>query len=222
MPTSPTAPANVPAKPLLSEQAYFALKEQILEESLVPGSFVSERKLAESLKLSLAPIRRALQRLADEGFLRISPRQGAIVVDMSVEEVLDVYEIRKVLEAFVVRKITGRLSKSQTADLQRNLAAQRAAKREEDLRKTVQLDMDFHCLLCEYSGNREVQRVMQQLRDKVYRIIVRSVRTQPERTWASIDEHDVIADAVVSGDADRAAHWMERHMECGKRFVLLR
>src|SRR5690606_19002933 len=100
-------------KPLLKDAAYESIKEQILREELAPGAFLSERKLAQALQIGLTPVRHALQRLADEGFLKISPRQGAYVTDMSVDEVLDIYEIRKVLESFVVSKISGRLSRAE-------------------------------------------------------------------------------------------------------------
>ena len=219
---TPSDPLPNDAKPLLKDEAYTALKRQILNETLEPGTFLSERKLAQSMNLGLTPIRQALQRLASEGFLRISPRQGAFIIDMSVEEILDLYEIRKVLETAVVRKIAGKLRKEQLQALYNMIDAQRAAHDAGDIEATVSHDMEFHAHLCACARNKEIQRALQLLQDKVYRIIVRSLRAEPDRMEEITGEHSKILDAIERSDGDAAAHWVDVHLEAGKRFVLLR
>ena len=92
---------------LLKERAYAEIKRRILGGKLAPGPFLAERQLAAQLGMSKTPVRSALERLESEGFLSISPQQGAIIRDLSVPEIADQYEIRMAIEAFVVRDAGG-------------------------------------------------------------------------------------------------------------------
>jgi DNA-binding GntR family transcriptional regulator len=213
----PDAPEG---KGLLKEQAYADLKRRILNGEFVPGAFLSERQLALDLAMSKTPIRAAVERLESEGFLAISPQQGIVVRDLSVEELADHLEIRYALEPFVLRQIAGRLTREQSAELEENLAGQKAATRKLDVERLVELDTGFHMLFCRFHGNGEILRVMEQLRAKIHRIIRRMTGQVPGRPAASYAEHRAIADAVIGGDGALAARRMEEHLEVGKQFLL--
>src|SRR5262245_53005652 len=94
---------------LLKEQAYAEIKRQILGGELPPGTFLAERQVAARLGMSKTPVRSALERLESEGFVSISPQQGAIIRDLSVPEIADLYEIRMAIESFVARSLAGKL-----------------------------------------------------------------------------------------------------------------
>ena len=87
-----TRPAS--ARGLLKERAYDEIKRLILTGELNPGTFLAERQLAARLGMSKTPVRSALERLESEGFISISPQQGAIIRDLSLDEIADQYEIR--------------------------------------------------------------------------------------------------------------------------------
>src|SRR3954447_7273637 len=114
-----------PAKGLLKERAYDEIKRLLLKGDLAPGTFLAERQLAARLGMSKTPVRSALERLEAEGFISISPQQGAIVRDLSMNEIADQYEIRVALETFVARNVSGRLNRHQIAQVRANLEAQR-------------------------------------------------------------------------------------------------
>ncbi len=114
----------IPSRGLLKERAYDEIKRLILEGDLAPGTFLAERQLAARLGMSKTPVRSALERLESEGFISISPQQGAIIRDLSVNEIADQYEIRTALESFVMRTLAGRLSPIEVERIQVNLAAQ--------------------------------------------------------------------------------------------------
>ena len=207
------------SSPLLSEQAYSLIKRQILEGVLKPGSVLSERTLSVETQLSLAPVRRALHRLADEGFLNVSPRRGAVVAVLSVDNVLDIFKVRMLLETHAVRQISGRLDQHQKDALNRNMEQQWKAQKQGKMREFHRIDMDFHALLCEYAGNEEVKRVMQHFQDKIYQFVVAVSELKPERLYDSALEHEKIVEALVKGDRRMAALAMQRHLSFGTRHL---
>ena len=204
---------------LMKERAYEDIKKVILGGGFPPNSFVAERQLAERLGMSKTPVRAALERLAAEGFVTISPQQGIIIRDMTVHEIADHYEIRVALEGYVLRALAGRLTADQAGRLEDNLREQ-AALRADDGDRAVALDAAFHMMFCEFLGNQEILRVMGQLREKFQRVIAKVFRVNPGRIAASCGEHKAIAAAVLKGDAARAARLVEEHLEYGKQCLL--
>ena len=204
---------------LLKDRAYAEIKQLILSSALPAGAFLAERQLASQLGMSKTPIRAALERLELEGFVTISPQQGIIIRDLSVHDIADQYEIRTALESFVLRSLAGRLLPAQVRRLQANLDAQKA-NGAGDVERGIALDTEFHILFCEFLGNREILRVMGQLREKIHRVIAQVVKLHPDRMAGSYEEHCAIAQAVIDGDAALAARRIEEHLEVGKQSLL--
>jgi DNA-binding GntR family transcriptional regulator len=213
-------PVAPPARGLYKERAYDEIKRMISAGELAPGSFLAERPLAGRLGMSTTPVRSALQRLELEGLITISPQQGAVVREFSLREVTELYEIRMALEPFVARNIAGRLTPGQVQRLEANLEAQRENLTRRDIGRCVALDEDFHTLFSEFLDNREILRVMRQLRDKTHRIFHRVFALNPDRMMGSYQEHQVIAETIIRGEADLAAERVEAHLAYGKRALL--
>lgn len=205
---------------LLKEQAYAEIKRQILGGELAPGSFLAERQVAARLGMSKTPVRSALERLEAEGFLSISPQQGAIIRDLSVAEIADQYEIRMAIESFVVRSLAGKLSAPQVERLRANLKLQQANLAVGDVGRGVALDEEFHGLFCEFLGNQEILRVMSQLRDKTHRVIFRVFTINGVRMTRSYEEHRAIAEAVIKGEPALASTRIEEHLRFGLESLL--
>lgn len=207
-------------RPLLKDRAYAELKALIQGGTFKPGDFLSERQLAEELNMSKTPVRSALERLESEGFVVISPQQGIVVRELSLQEIVDLFDIRVALETFTVRKIAGKLTPPQAAELQANLDAQAEGVRTQDVASAPGLDAEFHLLLSRFLDNQEILRSMLQLQDKLHRIVSRISQRNPARMHTSYEEHQAIADAVMAGDGDLAAERVVQHLEFGKRFLV--
>jgi DNA-binding GntR family transcriptional regulator len=205
---------------LLKERAYAEIKQRILSNAFTAAGFLAERQLASQLGMSKTPVRAALERLELEGFVTISPQQGVIIRDLSVRDIADQYEVRIALEAFVLRSLAGRLTPAQVARLRANLETQKANRGARDSERGIALDAEFHLLFCEFFGNQEVLRVMNQLREKIHRVISQVYTLNPDRMADSYAEHCAIADAVIRGDAALAAQRIEEHLEAGKQIFL--
>jgi DNA-binding GntR family transcriptional regulator len=212
----------LPARRLLQDRAYEEIKALIQNGSLPSGSFLSERALARRLRMSTTPVRLALGRLAHEGFVSISPQQGIVVREPSIQEIVDLFDLREALESFVARRLAGRLSPEQARLLRENLRRQEEAARAGDTLGLTHLDAEFHLLLCRFHGNREIEQTLWRLRDKLHRVILRVMSRLPGRPREAVREHAAIADAVLRGQPDRAAERIVRHLEFGRKFLVSR
>jgi DNA-binding GntR family transcriptional regulator len=211
---------SLPGRSLMKERAYAEIKRSILGGTFPPGSFLAERQLAQQLGMSKTPVRAALERLEAEGFVTVSPQQGVIIRDLTVHEIADHYEIRAALETYVVRALAGRLTADQSDRLEENLKAQAALRGRDDGPRAAALDTEYHTLFCEFLGNREILKVMAQLREKIQRVITKVFQINAGRFASSYEEHRAIADAVIRGDAALAAKLVEEHLEYGKKCLL--
>jgi DNA-binding GntR family transcriptional regulator len=217
---SGTVNGSAAARSLLKEKAYDRIKRRLLTNEYPPGSFLSERQLAGNLGMSKTPVKAALERLESEGFIAVSPQQGIVVRELSVHEIADQYEIRSALESYTVRAVAGRLTAEQVGRVRANLKAQARLRGTGDVEKGVELDAEFHTQFIEFLGNREIRRVVGQLREKMQRVVTQVFRICPGRIDTSYEEHAAIATAVIDGDGDRAAGLIIRHLELGKRLIL--
>src|SRR4051794_1746240 len=208
------------ARSLFKHRAYEEIKRMILDGEIAPGSFLAERPLANRLEMSTTPVRSALERLDHEGFVTISPQQGAVVRDLSFREISELYEIRLALEPFVAARIAGRLKPDQVQRLESSLLAQRENLTHRDIALCMQLDENFHTLFAEFLGNREILRVLQQRRDRTHRLFHRVFSLNPGRMDGSYQEHVAIAESVIQGPPDLAAERITAHLEYGRRLLL--
>src|SRR5438067_11001844 len=94
--------------------------------------------------MSKTPVKAALERLESEGFITVSPQQGIVVRELSVREIADQYEIRAVLESYVLRTVAGKLTPQQLALVRANLDAQAQLRGSGDVARAVELDAACH------------------------------------------------------------------------------
>ncbi|MDZ4763357.1 MAG: GntR family transcriptional regulator [Chloroflexota bacterium] len=211
---------NNTRKHLLKDHAYTLLKTRIMDGDFNPGTFLSERQLAAQLGMSKTPIRAALERLDVEGFVSVSPQQGVIVREMSVQEVNDLYDLRIALETFVMRRVAGRLNEGQVRQLQDFIDEQYQQVPGKTVAEYRGLDADFHLTLCAFANNNEILRVMKHQRERLTHIITNVLKRVPERMTVGINEHVTILQVLVDGDGEMAARLMQTHLENGKRILL--
>jgi len=212
----------VPARKLMADRAYDALKGWFQNNSYPPGTFLSERRLAAKLGMSKTPVKSALVRLEMEGFVRISPQQGIVVREPSVGEILDLFDLREALECFVVQKVAGKLSQDQVRRLRTNLKEMDVAVRARDVLEATRLDTEFHATICEFLANREITQSLWRMREKLHRLILGNLSRIPERMVSSAREHGRIAEALIKGDGPSAAERVREHLEYGRNLILRR
>ena len=221
--TLPSARKSAPSAPLpsrLQSRAYAELRRLIASGEFPAGMFLSERQLAAQLEMSKTPVHVALERLESEGFVTISAQQGIVVRGLTVDDIVDHYELREAIESYAVGRLAGRLTEAQRVSLEESLENQEAAIKRRDVAALIDLDARFHLLLATFHGNRQIIATMEQLRDKIHQVIVRVTSLNPQRLSESVEEHRGIAKAMIDGDSTLAASLAVAHLDAGKRHIL--
>jgi GntR family transcriptional regulator, rspAB operon transcriptional repressor len=216
------APTVTVPRGKLKAQAYKEMKRLLLMGEVGPETFLSEREFARRLGMGNAPIRSAIERLAAEGLIIVSPQRGIQVRELSNAEIADHYELRELLEPFICRRIAGRLSPDQARRLRANIEALQRGVGEHGIERVIDIDTQFHIMLAEFYGNGEITKAMTQLRDSITRVIVRAFAQTPERLLAGCQEHRQIAEAIINGEPDLARSRALEHIQSGMKSVLPR
>lgn len=203
---------------LLKEVAYNQIKEKILEEEFEPGQFLSERKIIELLQMSKTPIKSALDRLETEGFLTVSSKQGIMVNDLTVEQIIDIYNLRTALETFICEQIFDRITDEQLALLRNNLKETNEVVKELDVKGFAKKDHEFHLLLCKISGNQEIYRILLNYNAQLLRITLRHLKRYPERMERFIEEHEEIY-RQLEKKSDKCIDLMKQHLQESKKML---
>lgn len=193
------------------ELAYCALRDAILAGDLEPGARLNQDELARRLGVSRAPIRDALNRLEAEGLVQTASRNGAMVVAEATEqEMVDIYELRAILDSASVRLACRRLSAEDLARLQAIVDDTVRATEAKDLQAIVQAHAAFHKLLYRASGNAELLRVAQNLWDRSCRFRILALSNE-ENARRGLEQHRAILGALQARDVERAVGLAEEH-----------
>lgn len=197
----------------LTETVYDALKGAIIDGSLATGYRLTEASLASTFAVSTTPIREALTRLEREGLVSLLARRGAVVVSFTADDVREVAEVRELLEAFAVRKAIERATPEMLARLRAIVEECQPFVEIRDQRSFNRLDVEFHRLIVQTSGNRRLIRLFEMLHDQFQIIRLRVVQARG-RPRVPHGEHVQIMAAIVAGDASEAERllcWHIRH-----------
>ena len=196
---------------------YRALRRQILDSDLFPGSQHLEQDLAEALQVSRTPVREALIRLQAENLVQVIPRHGARILPISPADMKDIYEVLMGLEPVATARVAS-LRPSDTALRPMTKACTRMgrASRSGDNEAWAQADDDFHLGIVALCGNARLIAIFMNCWDQVHRARRFTLRLRPHPDPArSIREHRDILDAIRAGDPKTAAARCLAHRERG-------
>jgi len=170
------------------------LTQAIVQGRLPPGSRVVEAEIARQMAISRAPVREASRRLERQGILVSKPRRGFFVRDMSVREVDDLFQVRLSLELTAVAAACQHADAAGLARLKDLLALMMAEAADAPQHRRIELDLSFHTLICELSGNAYLLRLFSSTQTEMRMIIslIDNVYQDPEMVAAT---HQPILDA---------------------------
>ncbi len=188
------------------ERVYRLLREWLVTAQLPPGEFLSEAVLAQRCKTSRTPIREACSRLAQDKWLSQIPHKGYLVKPISVRDIVELYEFRKILECFAAEKVAQAATPEQIAHLKAIVAVE--SQRRPDVQKILVANEAFHLRLAELSGN---PRVIDQLRLALG--YVRRLDTLCTQTVPGWIGHKDVVRAIEAGKPGQARRAMAAHIE---------
>lgn len=215
-----TRPDSVPAHRSRADEVYEQLKQDIASFSLVPGDRFTENEISERLGVSRTPIRQALFRLQQEGYVEVLFRSGWRVLPFDFDQFEQLYDLRMVLETTAVHRICADGRRADQALLAQPAAVWLvpAAERSGDAAQVSRWDEEFHCALVAAAGNAEMARVHRDVTDRI-RIIRRLDFTKQVRIDATYDEHARILKALQRKRGDQAAMLLRAHIETSQAEV---
>jgi DNA-binding GntR family transcriptional regulator len=188
-----------------------ALREAILDGRLPPSTWLREDELAQQLHVSRTPIREALRRLTDEHLTVRAAHRGTVVASMSLDDIVAVYLVRESLEGLAARMTAVRQPPGTVEALLAVHNRMADAADANDTATLAELNLEFHRVLREASGNSYLDRFLTQVEHAVRRF-GRSTYDSPGRTSAALTEHAAIIEAIAAADADLAATRAAEHM----------
>jgi DNA-binding GntR family transcriptional regulator len=221
--TAPRPPLRRPVPPAhrsRADEVYEQLKRDVAEFNLVPGDRFTENEIGERLGVSRTPVRQALFRLQQEGYVEVLFRSGWRVLPFDFEQFEQLYDLRMVLETTAVHRLCADGARTDTALLEQLAAIWLvpAAERSNDTMRVAQLDEAFHCQLVAAAGNAEMARVHRDVTDRI-RIIRRLDFTKQARIDSTYEEHAKILKAIQRKRGDQAALLLRAHIETSQAEV---
>jgi DNA-binding GntR family transcriptional regulator len=204
----PEAPAD---RRSLRDQAYEAIKHRIITCAYRPGAYLNENQLFEELGFGRTPIHQAVTQLQLQGLLTVIPRKGLIVAPVSLDEILQVAEVRLVNEMECVRLAAARITAGELAELDAILEKSSQAWHEHDIEQLMLLDRDFHATLSRAARNPILADILRVLHERSLRVWFISLNN-PGHLQGVQAEHAAIVAALKSRAPDTAIAAMRSHI----------
>ena len=203
----------------LREIVYEELKRQILVGEIAPGTRMMEVELAEDMGVSRTPVREAIRKLEKEGLVTIEPRRGAYASDISIKDMVDVLEVRQMLEGMAASMAAQKVTEEEKLDFVEANSAYKNAVKKGNIEEIIRYDELFHQLILSYSGNKTLNQLLSQVQELALRF--RYIYYDDFSRYENMPvEHEEIEEAIISGDTQKAKVVAEEHVERLKKFVI--
>ena len=202
----------------LGQQAYKKFKELLFSRIWEPGDFVSQSDLVSKTGVQISPMRDALQRLAAEGLVIITPRKGIQIVPASIKIIREVFHLRIILEKeallFFIDNAHDDLIKPIKEEHLTLFAKTKNEKSPEKLREIIKVDgVDLHHQLINFMGNEIVTNLHRINEDRIrlFRLDDKFIYTNKHVNETFRKEHEAIIEAISKRDSLKAVQKLEFH-----------
>ncbi len=203
----------------LKDLVYLELKHKILTGEIVSQTRLMEIDLSEKMNVSRTPIREAIKRLADDGLVKVEPRRGAYVANISIKDMLDVFEVREDMEGFVAKLAAQRITDEEKEELKAIAKEYETAIEKTDNKEAIiELDEKFHNFIVKCSGNETLSELVNYVQELSLRF--RYLYYDDSSLYESTaEQHNRIMEAINSGRDEEARSEADAHVKMLKEFV---
>jgi DNA-binding GntR family transcriptional regulator len=185
------------------------LRDDIICGTYAPGEYLRLEDIAARFEVSTMPVREALRDLEAEGLVTIFPHRGAVVTELTAQDLEDIYDIRATLEAMATRLAVAQMSEDTCQELEK--IAGRMDEEFGHVARLVQLNYQFHSTLYAASGRRHLCDLTRTLRYRTQHYLHAYVEDSGSMALAQ-EEHRAILSACRQGDAEKAASLVSKHV----------
>ena len=198
----------------LKNHTYCILKERLVNCIYPPGTLLNEAQLAADLGASRTPVREAISRLEMEGFVKIMPKKGIYVTDISLNDVLQIFQTRIEIEPIAVRLAAPHLPRQELLAFCGKFEGDAP-----DIQNGFRLDTAMHLFIIEHCGNRYIIDMMHRIFDENTRVIISSKQNQVQIHDARLEHLDIL-NCLLDKDTERAIGLMRSHVENCRKAAL--
>lgn len=191
------------------------LRERIIDGSFRPGEQIREASLVERLKVSRGPVREALQRLSQEGLLVSHRNRGVFVLDLTVNDVSEIYAAREAIELGAAKAILAQepgAIAGTVKGLSKIIAKMGPLVEARDWRRLADLDLSFHVAFVKGSKNSRLSRIYSTLAAES-RICIVNLEDSYPHVDALVEEHEQLIDLLAAGDGVQLRKAIRKHMK---------
>lgn len=200
--------ASEPAR----ERIYQYVSREILLGHFAGGSFIEEEQISSVMDVSRTPVREAFHRLEAERFIDLVPRRGALVRQVTAKELLDLYETRRLIEAYSIARICQE-KLAVPAEMAALLKKMLQIKAPQTWVEQVHLDWAFHRAMVVAPGNLVLAEAYSSLRARQLRVGVAAMTINPSRLSRIKREHQDLLAALLAHDEAAAREVLEKHLQ---------
>lgn len=208
--------------PSVDDTAYLQIKQAIVNCVLAPGQPLVETRLAEELGVSRTPVRRAIARLEQEGFVSTDAAKGYKVAEILLRDLEELYQLREILESHLIRETALQFTEDELAGVESALLAADQAMEQDDYPAFLAANRAFHHSFDRKYGNQLISEVLDRLDEHVYRAIMWGFRGRGGGVSALLGygDHRLILKAIQEGDVESAVSVMKDHLRHGPHFAV--
>ena len=196
----------------LRDVVFEHLRNSILKGELKPKERLMEVQLAQQLGVSRTPVREAIRKLELEGLVVMIARKGAYVADLSVKDILDVIEVRSVLEGLATSLAAERMTEEEIEELELISYNFKRSFENQDKVGMIEKDMEFHDAILRASRNPKLLQITQGLQEQVQRFRI-TYFSEYSQSKNLLKEHQDILNAIVNRDVGRSQKVAQYHVE---------
>ena len=198
------------SKEPLKYRAYQTIKDNIINCTYLPGTIINEELIRETIGASRTPIRDALSRLEQEGLVKILPKKGIVISNITVKELNMLYESRLLLEPHVVKNYGSRIL--QETYLHYYQMYHNFLEQDKKEYSYAEMDDSFHQLFINASENSYFINLYSTIESQIRRTRMISGKTASSRLRLNVDEHLSIVESALKNDWEVASSAMKNHL----------
>ena len=205
--------------PNIEEQVYKIIKNKIIWHEIKPRERIIDKKLAEELGVSRSMVRQVFTVLTKEELLKITPRNGFYVREITKKEIEEIYNIRKVLEGYATELAVPKITSGDIAALEEIFRKAKGDLEKDEVKSFIEADIILHKIIVDKCGNESLIKIINKNNDKYafYRVADFKIL---KRAKESYFEHYEILVAIKKKDIKLSTKLIAKHIENAKRVIL--
>ncbi|MFH1804207.1 MAG: GntR family transcriptional regulator [Pseudomonadota bacterium] len=203
-------PAQTDKRPA-KELVYDYVRAKVLNGELRGGDFIEEKIVSEAVGVSRTPVREALHRLQNDHYVTLTPRRGAVVRQITAQELVEVYESRRLIEIHAAERICQ--ERLPVPAILRSLYEKMCVtSKSHDFVQRAEYDQAFHRNIVATINNAVLVELYDSLQVRQQRVAIAAMRVQPSRAETIDREHKDLIEALENFDAKAAIDIISKHL----------